>query len=192
MVLGSTDPRVVGLARDECERLGARLVEVGAEAKTVGAGTVPYSVTNVKLGIRAARRFWAETWTPSPGKRSPARTSGVLPARFERHEVRGVPVVVDGGHNPEGLAAALASVRVTYGGRPLGVVFGALRDKDIGRYAYRGKKRGYRSGTHPALERAGGGAGLDLPRVGSARRSGRRATGHTRMWAKLWRELWRI
>jgi dihydrofolate synthase/folylpolyglutamate synthase len=55
-----------------------------------------------------------------------------LPARFEVHEVRGVPVVVDGGHNLEGLAAALAAVRAKYGGRPLGVVFGALKDKDVG------------------------------------------------------------
>jgi dihydrofolate synthase/folylpolyglutamate synthase len=48
------------------------------------------------------------------------------------HEVHGVPVVVDGGHNPEGLKAALGAVRTKYGDRPLGVVFGALKDKDVG------------------------------------------------------------
>jgi len=48
------------------------------------------------------------------------------------HEVRGVPVVVDGGHNPEGLEAALGAVRAEYGDRPLGVVFGALKEKDVG------------------------------------------------------------
>jgi dihydrofolate synthase / folylpolyglutamate synthase len=48
------------------------------------------------------------------------------------HEVRGVPVVVDGGHNPSGVAATIEAVRSAYGGRPLGVVFGVLRDKDVG------------------------------------------------------------
>jgi dihydrofolate synthase / folylpolyglutamate synthase len=56
---------------------------------------------------------------------------GALPARFERCEVRGVPVVVDGGHNEAGLRAALEAVGEVFPGRPLGVVFGVLRDKDI-------------------------------------------------------------
>jgi len=54
------------------------------------------------------------------------------PARFEVHDVRGVPVIVDGGHNPEGLEAALGAVRAEYGDRSLGVVFGALKEKDVG------------------------------------------------------------
>ena len=60
------------------------------------------------------------------------RAAPALPGRFEVHDVRGVPVVVDGGHNPLGIKAALEAVRRSYGERPLGVVFGALRDKDIG------------------------------------------------------------
>ena len=55
-----------------------------------------------------------------------------LPARFEVHEVRGVPVVVDGGHNPDGLGAVLGAMRAKYGDRPLGVVFGVLKEKDVG------------------------------------------------------------
>jgi dihydrofolate synthase/folylpolyglutamate synthase len=39
-------------------------------------------------------------------------------------------VVVDGGHNAAGLSAALAGMRAVYGERPLGVVFGVLREKD--------------------------------------------------------------
>ena len=46
--------------------------------------------------------------------------------------MRGVPVIVDGGHNLEGLEAALGAVRAEYGSRPLGVVFGALKEKDVG------------------------------------------------------------
>jgi dihydrofolate synthase/folylpolyglutamate synthase len=55
---------------------------------------------------------------------------GALPGRFETHEVDGVPVVVDGGHNASGVEAALEAVGAVYGGRPLAVVFGVLRDKD--------------------------------------------------------------
>ncbi len=42
-----------------------------------------------------------------------------------------MPVVVDGGHNPEGMKAVLGAVRKRYGSRPLGVVFGALKEKDV-------------------------------------------------------------
>ena len=38
--------------------------------------------------------------------------------------------MVDGGHNVAGLSAALAGMRAVYGARPLGVVFGVLREKD--------------------------------------------------------------
>jgi dihydrofolate synthase/folylpolyglutamate synthase len=55
---------------------------------------------------------------------------GALPGRFEAHEVGGVPVVVDAGHNVPGVEAALEAVREVYGGRPLAVVLGVLRDKD--------------------------------------------------------------
>jgi dihydrofolate synthase/folylpolyglutamate synthase len=54
-----------------------------------------------------------------------------LPGRFEVHEVDGVPVVLDGGHNVSGVSAALEAVRGAYGERHLGVVFGVLREKDV-------------------------------------------------------------
>ncbi len=132
LILGSNDPEVVELARSECERLGARLVEVAGEPHPVDASTVSYTARNVALGIRAAEVLLGRELDPESRKQVAARVSGVLPARFERHEMQGVPVVVDGGHNPDGLEAALGAVREIYGGRPLGVVFGALRDKDIG------------------------------------------------------------
>ena len=132
LILGSTDPRVIELARVECERLDARIVEVAEESKVGGDGAAPYSATNVGLGIRSAEVLLGYDLDPFIREKVASRIAGVLPARFERHEVRGVTVVVDGGHNPEGLAAALAAVRDMYGQRALGVVFGALRDKDIG------------------------------------------------------------
>lgn len=135
LILGSADPRVIELARRRCERLGARLVEVAEvaeESEKERDGAVSYSAKNVRLGLRAAEVLLGNGLGIATQEKVAARIAGVLPARFERHEVYGVPVVVDGGHNPEGLAAALAAVREVYGDRPLGVVFGALRDKDIG------------------------------------------------------------
>ena len=126
LILGTDDPRVVAAARKAGERVGARVVEHEE------AGDSSYLARNERLGLRVA-----EVLIGRPLRRdeqgsalASARTTR-LPARFEVHEVRGVPVVVDGGHNPEGLEAALGAVRARYGDRPLGVVFGALKGKDI-------------------------------------------------------------
>ena len=130
LVLGTADSRVVGVARRRAARAGARLIEHEETGEPDAVGEVPYLVRNERLGVRAAEVLLGRPLRKE--EREAARTSARLPARFEVHEVRGVPVVVDGGHNPEGLEAALGAVRTKYGGRPLGVVFGALQDKDVG------------------------------------------------------------
>ncbi len=132
LVLGSEDPGVVEVAREESERAGVRRLvwpALGPDVPGRLHGLAPYAARNVALGVRAAEellgeRFEEEVWERVAGESR-------LPARFEVHEVRGVPVVVDGGHNPPGLEAALAGMKSLYGDRPLGVVFGCLRDKDI-------------------------------------------------------------
>jgi dihydrofolate synthase/folylpolyglutamate synthase len=86
----------------------------------------------VRLGIRAAEVLLDRALTAEERARVTRNSAGALPGRFERHEVLGVPVVVDGGHNPAGVAATIEAVRSVYGERPLGVVFGVLRDKDAG------------------------------------------------------------
>lgn len=131
LVLGSGDHRVREIARRECERAGARLVEapdVDLEPSEA-PGLAPYARRNVALGVRAAEVILGHEL--GVGTRAAVVSGAGLPGRFERAELRGVPVVVDGGHNPAGLAAALDGVRSVYPGRPLGVVFGVLRDKDI-------------------------------------------------------------
>ena len=133
LILGTDDPEVVRLARSECERLDARLVEpLGKESIPRRADDTSYTARNVALGIRAAETILGLEFDPESRQEVATKVSGVLPARFERHEVRGVPVIVDGGHNPDGLVAALEAVRALHGDRQLGIVFGALRDKDIG------------------------------------------------------------
>jgi dihydrofolate synthase / folylpolyglutamate synthase len=158
LILGTNDSRVVGLARETVAQVGANLTEYrelekhlqtapGVEKTptpysllpSLGApgilpgGEATYLVCNERLGMRAAEVLLG--WSLRPDEREAALWAARSlrpPARFEVHNVRGVPVVVDGGHNPEGLEAALGAVRAEYGDRPLGVVFGALKEKDVG------------------------------------------------------------
>jgi len=135
LVLGTEDVPVVEIARHECERIGVHLVE--AKDDTDGAATsalisLPgYAEHNVRVGVTAAEVLAGERLDVGARERVEQRVVGKLPGRFERYEVRGVPVIVDGGHNVSGLAAALDASRRVYGVRPLGVVFGVLKDKDI-------------------------------------------------------------
>ena len=123
--------QVVDLAHSACRRVGARLVLPGGAGETASfAGLVPYEADDVRLGIAVAGSL-LEKSLPAEVEQKVARAVGeALPGRFEVHEVEGVPVVVDGGHNVAGLSAALAGIRSVYGERPLGVVFGVLREKD--------------------------------------------------------------
>ena len=132
LILGTDDPRVVALARKRCEEAGARLVEAGPETGELPppASLPPYAARDAHLGLRAAEVLLGRV--SDEEALAAWSAAGGLPGRFEVHEVRGVPVVVDGAHNPSGIQAALEAVRSAYGERPLGVVFGALRDKDIG------------------------------------------------------------
>ena len=132
LVLGTTDPRIVDISRRECEKSDVRLVEVSDGSGVIPHGESalpPYAEHNVSVGILAAEALMGGNLEAR--ERVVARVVGKLPGRFERHEVRGVPVIVDGGHNVAGLEAALGAVRRVYGERPLGVVFGVLKDKDI-------------------------------------------------------------
>jgi dihydrofolate synthase / folylpolyglutamate synthase len=130
LILGSSDPRVVATARERCAEVGARLVEAAAETGETPADLPPYAARDARLGLRAAEVLLERELT---AERLAVRgIVGTLPGRFEVHQVGGVPVVVDGGHNPSGVEAALEALRSAYGERPLGVVFGVLRDKDAG------------------------------------------------------------
>src|SRR5829696_4300227 len=117
---------------DHTEYLG-ETVETIAEEKlaslkpgaTLYLGTVESQL--VDLAHDACRRVGARLVLPGEASEN---TSFSSLGRYEVHEVEGVPVVIDGGHNPAGLSAALAGVRALYGKCPLGVVFGVLREKD--------------------------------------------------------------
>jgi dihydrofolate synthase / folylpolyglutamate synthase len=175
LILGTDDPRVVALARRRCEEVGARLVEAATDEHPIPADLAPYAARDVRLGLRAAEVLLGRALTREEGSEVARGIVGALPGRFEVHEVRGVPVVVDGGHNPSGVRAALDGVRSAYGERPLGVVFGVLRDKDVGSMLTELRKEAHVLVlTRPEDERAADPAHL-MREHGPRDREGRRA-----------------
>lgn len=158
LILGTRDPEVVEISHRECARVGAELIEASTEdpgERFDGLGLPPYAAYDAAIGLRAAEialggKLDVDTW-----KEAGRKIRGVLPGRFEVHEFRGVPVIVDGGHNLPGLEAALAGIRSVYGERPLGVVFGCLRDKNIRSMLAALKEEAYLLAlSRPANERA--------------------------------------
>ena len=176
LFLGTDDERVVGLARGTCRRLGATLVEVtDPEDITPSTGLAPYAARNVDLGVAVAESLVGTSLSGEGKEKVGAGVAETLPGRFEALEVDGVPVVLDGGHNTAGASAALAAVRLVYPERPLGVVFGVLREKDAA-----GMLSGFAGEAHViVLTRPEGERASDPGRVGSEHnpvdREGRRA-----------------
>ena len=103
----------------------------------------PYAARDARLGLQAAEVLLDRALTAQERARAARGIAGALPGRFEVHEVGGVPVVVDGGHNASGVEAALEAVKSAYGERPLVVVFGVLRDKDVGSMLTRLRKEAH-------------------------------------------------
>jgi dihydrofolate synthase/folylpolyglutamate synthase len=131
LFVGTDEGRIIDLAHSACHRLGARLVLSGEAGENASfPGLAPYAADDVRLGIAVAESLLGKNLPTGFQRKVALAILEALPGRFEVHEVEGVPVVVDGGHNAAGLSAALAGMRAVYGERPLGVVFGVLREKD--------------------------------------------------------------
>jgi dihydrofolate synthase / folylpolyglutamate synthase len=131
LFLGTDEGHIVDLAHSACRRVGSRLVLPGEASENAPfPGLAPYEADDVRLGIAVAESLLERSLPAEVEQKVGLAVGEALPGRFEVHEVEGVPVVVDGGHNAAGLSAALAGMRAVYGERPLGVVFGVLREKD--------------------------------------------------------------
>src|SRR5215212_8303022 len=132
LFLGTREGRIVALANRACRQLGARLVLPGeAGEDTPFLGMASYAAEDVRLGLAVAESLLDRRLPDEVKEKVAWDVAKALPGRFEVHEKDGVPVVVDGGHNAEGISAALAGVRRAYKDRPLAVVFGVLREKDF-------------------------------------------------------------
>ena len=132
LFLGTNEDRIVDLAHETCRRLGASLVLAGDGAhETLPSDLAPYAERDVRLGLAVAGSLLEQRLSAEAEQKVTLGVREALPGRFEAHEVDGIPVVVDGGHNAAGISAALAGMRKAYRGRPLGVVFGVLQEKDV-------------------------------------------------------------
>ncbi len=129
LYLGTDDEWLVELARGKCRRLGSELVEVAGDNRSY-PGLAPYEGRNLGLGLAVAGSLLETEIPVQVRERLVAGVGEVLPGRFDAREVESVPVVLDGGHNAAGLSAALEAVGGSFAGRPLGVVFGVLQEKD--------------------------------------------------------------
>ena len=81
-----------------------------------------------RRGVRSADGRALGAWLLDPATVAEVR----LPARKERFEVRGVPVVLDGAHTPESVTAVLSDLEAAppRPGKPV-LVLGLARDKDL-------------------------------------------------------------
>ena len=132
LFLGTDDRRVVDIARARCREVGADLLELAADIIDTPLDSLPpHAAGNVSLGLMVAGSLLETSLPTGVSERVALAVRESLPGRFEVYDVDGVQVVLDGGHNASGLRAALEAVRGAYGGKPLGVVFGALQEKDV-------------------------------------------------------------
>ena len=132
LFLGTDDDRVTRLAQSTCRRIGADLVELaGSRESAAPTDLALYATGDVNLGLAVAEALLGISLPSGVKERAALAVGETLPGRFEVREVDGVPVILDGGHNVAGISAAMAAVRRAYPGRPLGVVFGVLREKNV-------------------------------------------------------------
>lgn len=89
-----------------------------------------HQAENAALAVAAIDALRSRGWDISAGALKDGLARTRWPGRLEiidRHPI----VLVDGAHNPAGLTRALATVTRLAKGRPLAIVFGAMKDKDL-------------------------------------------------------------
>jgi len=100
---------------------------------TITCGLVgSYQAYNAAVAITAVEILRTKGWT-IPDEVMIAGIAGVRwPARFEVLH-RDPVVIADGGHNPQGVAAAAESLRAHFPGKKITFLLGIMADKDISR-----------------------------------------------------------
>lgn len=89
-----------------------------------------HQAENAAVAVAAVDGLRARGWEVSDGAMRDGLARTRWPGRLEvidRHPT----VLVDGAHNPAGLERSLAAVRTLAKARPLVIVFGAMKDKDL-------------------------------------------------------------
>jgi dihydrofolate synthase/folylpolyglutamate synthase len=125
LVVGALEPEAEAEARAAAARHGARLVHAPADAGFELAAGGAFQRPNFALARAAAEAFLGELDDAAVAR---AAAEVTVPGRFE--PVAGAPLtIVDGAHNPSGVAALVASLPAGVAGSLVAVV-SILDDKD--------------------------------------------------------------
>ena len=89
-----------------------------------------YQPSNAALAIEAARMLRTRGWNTTDAVISEGIARTRWPGRFEVVSTDPVPLVIDGGHNPQGAVVLAESLRDVFPGRPVVFVMSVLADKD--------------------------------------------------------------
>ena len=89
-----------------------------------------YQAENAALAVAAVDGLRSRGWEISNGELRNGLAHAKWPGRLEIID-RDPIVLVDGAHNPAGLERSLATVQGLARGKPMAIVFGAMKDKDL-------------------------------------------------------------
>jgi dihydrofolate synthase / folylpolyglutamate synthase len=119
-------PAAEAVIREIARSVGAPLTFVGEAWE----GPLPllgrHQQENAALAVAALR---AAGWDFSADTLARGLAATKWPARFERWDAE--RVVLDGGHNPHGVASLVETWRATFPGERATLIFGAASDKDV-------------------------------------------------------------
>lgn len=90
-----------------------------------------YQVKNAMVAITAVEALADRGWEISPEALRRGLAAVSWPGRFEVLRPAGPTVLLDGAHNPQGMAAAAESLASLFPGRKAVVLLGVLADKDV-------------------------------------------------------------
>ena len=93
--------------------------------------TGAYQVQNAVVAITAAEVLSQRGWDIPPEAVRRGLQAVSWPGRFEVLRPSGPAVLLDGAHNPQGVAAAAKSLALLFPGRKAVVLLGVLADKDV-------------------------------------------------------------
>ncbi|WP_244221882.1 bifunctional folylpolyglutamate synthase/dihydrofolate synthase [Corallococcus exercitus] len=91
----------------------------------------PFQRQNAAVALACLESLQARGVAVTPEAAREGLATARWPGRLEELS-QGPMVVVDGAHNPAGVAVLLEALRALYAGRPLHLVFGVVADKDWG------------------------------------------------------------
>ena len=152
VVVGENPPEVVAILSDQCRRVGAAVVPAAKTGPvTLVDGRAHFHLRTarsdhgpVALGLRGRHQAQnamtaaclleeldatGRMTVPASAIRT-ALEQTEWPGRLELRSWSGVPVLLDGAHNASGARALASYILETYG-RPLPMVIGVMKDKDV-------------------------------------------------------------